>query len=199
MKIYKAKYGSYPAFDMPDLASINQNLQLNVLPDTMTYRCLQIDGALVNVCSAISPNGWSIHWHEMGAGGNTIHCSDGSPACPSCPLPWFWQLRIKIEIKRSPGDSLKYPVLFPPLKHPVVAAGSAPEIPLPQNQRNTLDEQRPDLVQAVAGLILLRDFRQWDPDNGVPAAFGFSKLTLRRLDRLFQKRRLSKVRCLTGP
>lgn len=86
MKIYKAKYGSYPAFDMPDLASINQNLQLNVLPDTMTYRCLQIDGALVNVCSAISPNGWSIHWHEMGAGGNTIHCSDGGPACPSCPF-----------------------------------------------------------------------------------------------------------------
>ena len=32
MKIYKAKYGGYPAFDMPDLASINQNLQLNVLP-----------------------------------------------------------------------------------------------------------------------------------------------------------------------
>ncbi len=87
IKIYKAKHGSYPAFDMPNVTSINQNLQLNVPADTMTYRCLQVDGALANVCSAISPDGWSIHWHELGSGGNTIHCADGGPACPSCP---FW-------------------------------------------------------------------------------------------------------------
>lgn len=91
MKIYKAKHGSYPAFDMPDLTSINQNLQLNIVPDKMTYTALQEqapgDGDIPE-CRIISPYGWAIHWHELGLGGNTIHCSTagvGLP-CPSCPF-----------------------------------------------------------------------------------------------------------------
>ena len=86
MKIYRAKNGSYPAFDMPDLTSINTNLGLSVVPDTMSYYCAQNDGVDVNVCTARSPNDWRIHWHPLGGGADTIHCSNQGPACPSCPL-----------------------------------------------------------------------------------------------------------------
>lgn len=86
MKIYKAKHGNYPAFDMTNLASINQNLGLSVVADTMTYQCIQADGSGdTNVCRASSPYGWSLHWHE--SGGDIIHCVTYTPSCPSCP---YW-------------------------------------------------------------------------------------------------------------
>lgn len=85
MKIYKAKHGNWPAFDMTNRTAINQNLQLNVVADTMDYRCYQASGGDIPDCKAISPNGWIIHWHELGFGGNTIHCSTQGSACPTCP------------------------------------------------------------------------------------------------------------------
>ncbi len=80
MIIYKAKHGSYPAFDMPDLVSINQNLGLSIVPDTMSYQCFQTDGSDINGCKAISPNGWIIHWHND----DIIHCRGGGSPCPTC-------------------------------------------------------------------------------------------------------------------
>lgn len=87
MIIYKAKHGSYPAFDMPDLASIDQNLGLNIVPDTITYQCLQ-NGAEgeTNVCQATSPNGWVIHWHNI-PDQQVIHCWRGGSPCPTCKAP----------------------------------------------------------------------------------------------------------------
>ncbi len=80
MIIYKAKYGNYPAFNMPDLTSINQNLGLSVVPGTMTYQCFPVDGGDINSCKIISPNGWIIHWHND----DIIHCWGGAPPCPTC-------------------------------------------------------------------------------------------------------------------
>ena len=91
MKIYNAKHGDYPNVDMPNLASINQTLGLNIVPDSMTYTCYQVSGSDLDVCKALhpKPNDWRIHWHPLlGAGGggpDTIHCHTG-PACPSCPF-----------------------------------------------------------------------------------------------------------------
>jgi len=91
MKIYNAQKGDYPAFDMPNVTSINQNLGLSVVPDTMTYTCYQASGIDTDVCTALhpDPNNWRIHWHPTGGGANTIHCSVAGPACPSCP---FWNV-----------------------------------------------------------------------------------------------------------
>lgn len=85
MKIYKARHNSYPAFDMPDVASINQNLGLNIIANTMSYQCFQTDGLDDNICKAISPDGWIIHWHDPSGAGDILHCFGGTGIpCPTC-------------------------------------------------------------------------------------------------------------------
>ncbi|MBI5024536.1 MAG: prepilin-type N-terminal cleavage/methylation domain-containing protein [Candidatus Omnitrophica bacterium] len=84
MKIYLAKNGGYPAFDMATVTAINANLGLSVVADTMTYQCLQNDNGETNVCTATSPDSsWSIHWHDPGGNG-LIHCGAGT--CPTCTV-----------------------------------------------------------------------------------------------------------------
>jgi len=83
MKIYKAKHGSYPDFDMLDITTINNNLELNVVPDKIDYRCYQRTGEDIPKCKVTSPNSWIISWHDSGKGADTFHCSTGP--CPSYP------------------------------------------------------------------------------------------------------------------
>lgn len=82
IKIYKAKHGSYPDFDMLDITSINQNLQLNIVPDRMNYSCYQQTRENVPECKMTSPKGWAVNWHDSENGENII-CSTGP--CPNYP------------------------------------------------------------------------------------------------------------------
>lgn len=82
---YKAQTGAYPdGAAMPDLASINSMLGLNIVANNMTYSCVAAtyNGSAPGFdCEAASNFGWEIHVST-----NPLrlypYCLDAS--CPSC-------------------------------------------------------------------------------------------------------------------
>lgn len=83
LKIYKAKNGDYPSFDMANISEINSALGTDIADTKLTYTYSANFGGLAQLTQASYSGNWRIRFYDIDSNVK-IHCAGVSGSCPTC-------------------------------------------------------------------------------------------------------------------